>query len=182
MHIFSFMVVRSRDDARDDTIIAGGNRLQAPEVLRVAFSPLLGALARAGIELCSLVAGVTLAIAAIAASAQPPDRNTNVVPPPTSAEQSVSKSDEHRIVGKVLELDREAGRVKLATEEGVVTLEVPEPAVQTFRVGDTVSVSGQSIKFPSGSPYRTHRRGSDRGSGSSHHPSGTRTGLLAARS
>src|SRR5215470_3363797 len=74
--------------------------------------------ARAGMQLCSLAVGVALAVAAIAAYAQPSD--TPVVPPPTPAQQPVSKSDDHRIVGKVLELDRD--RVKLATEEGVVSL------------------------------------------------------------
>jgi len=113
-------------------------------------APLLVALSRASMELCSLAAGVALAVAAIAAYAQPSD--TPTVPPPTPVQQPVSKSDDHRIVGKVLELDREAARVKLATEEGVITLEVPEQAARAFRVGDTVSVSRSSIKLPSASP------------------------------
>jgi len=115
-----------------------------------AFAPLLAALAHAGMQLCSLFAGVALAVAAIAAYAQPSD--TSTVPPPTPVQQPVFKSDDHRIVGKVLELDREVGRVKLATEEGVITLEVPEQAARAFRVGDTVSVSTSSIKSPTASP------------------------------
>jgi hypothetical protein len=119
-----------------------------------SFALLLVALARARMQLCSLAAGVALAVAAIAASAQPSDKPTDSVPPSTRAQQLVSQSDEHRIVGKVLELDREAGRVKLVTEDGVITLEVPEQTARAFRVGDTVSVSRSSIKLPSASPRR----------------------------
>jgi hypothetical protein len=143
------MVGLGRHDAPHDKIVARANRLQPPG-LRLVSSRLLGTLARAGTQLCSLAAGVALALTAIAASAQPSD--TPTVPPPTPAQQPVSKSDDHRIVGKVLELDQEAGRVKLATEEGVITLEVPEQTARAFRVGDTVSVSRSSIKSPSASP------------------------------
>jgi hypothetical protein len=148
------MVGANGRDTLDKTIVAGGNRLRLPKALRLVWSsPLFGALARAGIELCALVGGVALAVAAIAASAQPSDKSTDSVPPPTRAQQLVSKSDEHRIVGKVLELDREAGRVKLATEEaGVVTLDVLGQAARAFRVGDTVSISRSSIKLRSASP------------------------------
>ena len=123
------------------------------------FAPLPAPLAHAGMRLCSLAAGVGLAVAAIAANAQP--SGTRTVPPPTPVQQPVSKSDDLRIVGKVLELDSEAGRVKLTTEEGVVTLEVPEQAARAFRVGDTVSVSRSSIRLPSASPRQTpsSRRG-----------------------
>src|SRR5262249_45987848 len=102
-----------------------------------SFASLLLALARARLQLCSLAAGVALAVATITASAQPSDSPT--VSPPTPVQQRVSKSDDHRIVGKVLELDREAGHVKLATEEGEITLEVPEQAARAFRLGDTIS-------------------------------------------
>jgi hypothetical protein len=96
---------------------------------------------------------VALALTAIAASAQPSNTPTDYVPPPTPAQEPASKSDEHRVVGKVLELDRDGGLVKLATEEGVVTLEVPQQAARTFRVGDTVSVPrSSSTEPPSGSP------------------------------
>lgn len=118
---------------------------------RNRYRTLHDAIARAAIELCSVFVGVGLAVAAIAASAQP-SHNTDSVPPPTPAQQPVSKSDEHRIVGKVLELDRDAGRAKLATDEGAVILDVPEQAVRAFRVGDTVSISESSIKLRSASP------------------------------
>jgi len=64
----------------------------------------------------------------------------------------VSRSDEHRVVGKVVELDRAEGLVKLRTEEGVVTVEVPEQAARVFRVGDTVSVPRSSTESPSAAP------------------------------
>jgi hypothetical protein len=140
VHISGFMVGR----------ICHGNRLRPSEKRRLV-SSLLGTLARAGIELCSMLVGVALAVAAIAASAQPSD-NIDSVAPPTPAQQPVSKSDEQRIVGKVLELDRDAGRAKLATDEGAVILDVPEQAVRAFRVGDTVSISESSIKLRSASP------------------------------
>jgi hypothetical protein len=141
-------------------------------------SPLFGALAHAGIELCALVGGVALAVAAIAASAQPSDTPTDSVPPPTRAQQLVPKSDEDRIVGKVLELDREAGRVKLATEEaGVVTFDVLGQAARAFRVGDTVSVSRSSIQIT-----KRIAVGSDRGSGSSDHEFRREAAFLAAHS
>jgi hypothetical protein len=144
------MVGPSRYETLDDTTVAGANRLLLPEGLRfVSSPPLAAALGRAGIQLCSLAVGVALALIAIAASAQPPD---TPIPPPTPAQQPVPKSDEHRIVGKVLELDRESGRVKLVTEEGVVILEVSEHVARAFRVGDTVSVPRSSSKPPSASP------------------------------
>ena len=101
---------------------------------------------------CSLALVAALALIAIAASAQPSDTPSDHLVPPTPAQQPASKSDEHRIVGKVLELDREAGRVKLATDEGVVTLEVPEHVARAFRIGDTVSVPRSSSESPSASP------------------------------
>jgi hypothetical protein len=143
------MVGPSCYDTLDATTVAALKRLPPREGLRLVSSPVLAALSRAGIQLCSLAVGVALALTAIAACAQPSD---TPIPPPTPAQQPVPKSDEHRIVGKVLELDRESGRVKLATEEGVITLEVPEQTARAFRVGDTVSVSRSSIKSPSASP------------------------------
>jgi hypothetical protein len=74
------------------------------------------------------------------------------MPRPTSSQQPVAKSDEHRLVGKVLELDRDRGLVKLATEEGVVTVEVPVRSARVFRIDDTVSVPRSSTESPSASP------------------------------
>jgi hypothetical protein len=102
----------------------------------------------------TVAALATLALTAIAgpASAQPSDTPSDYIFPPTPSQQPVSKSDEHRIVGKVLELDRDGGLVKLATEEGVVTVEVPARGARVFRIGDTVSVPRSSTESPSASP------------------------------
>ena len=80
------MVGANGRDTLDKTSVAGGNRLQLPKALRRLWSsPLFGALAGAGIELCTLVGGVALAVAAIAASAQPSDKSTDSVPPPNAS-------------------------------------------------------------------------------------------------
>jgi hypothetical protein len=104
----------------------------------------------------TLAAFAALALAAIAgpASAQRPDTPSDSVLPPTPSRPPVSRSDEHRIVGKVLELDGDAGLVKLDTAEGVVTVEVPPPTARAFHVGDTVSVPRSSSESPSASPRR----------------------------
>ena len=136
----------------DGAIVPYAGPRQLAEGRQLVSSPLLAALKRAAIKLCSFAAGVALALSAIAASAQPSGTPTDRVLPAMPAQQPVAKSDEHRIVGKVLELDREASRVKLETDECVVTLEVPEQAARAFRVGDTVSVSRSPMQSPSASP------------------------------
>src|SRR5262245_45623355 len=82
----SGMVGPSRYDTLDNIIVAGANRLRLPEGVRFVSSPLLAALGRAGIQLCSLAVGVALALIAIAASAQPSD---TPIPPSTPAHQPV---------------------------------------------------------------------------------------------
>jgi predicted nucleic acid-binding Zn ribbon protein len=62
------------------------------------------------------------------------------------------KSDEHRIVGKVLQIERDQGLAKLATDEGVLVVEVPSPTLRAFRIGDIVSVSRSGAESPSASP------------------------------
>jgi hypothetical protein len=65
----------------------------------------------------------------------------------------VSKSDEHRIVGKVVEIDRAQGRVKLATEDqGTVVTPAPATLLQAIRVGETISVPRAESPPPSASP------------------------------
>jgi len=105
-------------------------------------------------ECRSLTVLGALAITAFAGTttAQPSETPGKYVLPPVQAQQPVSKSDEHRIVGHVLELDRDGGLVKLATEEGVVTVKVPKEAARAFRINDTVSVPRSSTELPSASP------------------------------
>jgi hypothetical protein len=93
----------------------------------------------------SIMAVTTLAAPA---SAQPAGTPAEVVFPA----QPVSKSDEHRVVGKVLEVDRERQRVKLDSDEGIVVLWAPPRTVRAIRVGETVSVPRHLEEPVSASP------------------------------
>jgi hypothetical protein len=96
----------------------------------------------------SALAVVALTAVALQASAQPSDVPADPMRP------RVSRSDEHRIVGKVLQIDREAELMKLASDEGVLLVEVPRRVMGVFRVGDTVSVPRSAAESPSASPRR----------------------------
>ena len=101
--------------------------------------------------LAIVVAGVLLL--APGASGQSPPASDEVIVPPTKTHPPVAKSDQYRVVGKVLDIDRARGVVKLQTDsEGIV--EVPAPAItlQAFRVGETVSVARAPGSSPSASP------------------------------
>jgi hypothetical protein len=74
------------------------------------------------------------------------------VPPALSEDRPVSKSDEHRIVGKVLRIDRARGSVELATDEGVVVVPAPGRTLEIIKAGETVSVPRAASEFPSASP------------------------------
>ena len=93
--------------------------------------------------------------AVIPASAQRPDKpEEEIIVPPSRSRPAGPKSDEHRVVGKVLEIDREQRLVKLATDEGVVLVEAPALTLPALRVGDTVSVPRPEGESPSASPRR----------------------------
>jgi len=85
-------------------------------------------------------------------AAQPSSTPDIPTPPGRSQEEPVPKSDQHRIVGKVLQIDRAQGLVRLATEEGVLIVEAPPQALQTINVGDTVFVPRSAVAPPSASP------------------------------
>ena len=70
------------------------------------------------------------------------------------AETLVPKDDPNRIVGKVLQIDREQGIFRLATEEGVLIVQAPPQALQAVKVGDTVSVPRPATEPPSAPPRR----------------------------
>jgi hypothetical protein len=94
----------------------------------------------------------TITIAFPGFIAQLPGTPGNATPPTWRWQQDpVSKSDEHRVVGKVLSIDREHGLAKLATEDGVVDVRPPSQTLRAIRVGDTVSVP-RSGTAPSASP------------------------------
>ena len=93
------------------------------------------------------VVGMTaLAVPVFAQRSAPPG---GTIP---SQEEPAPKSDEHRIVGKVLQIDREQGFVKLATEEGILVVRAPIQALQAFNVGDIVSVPRSAAESPSTLP------------------------------
>jgi len=72
---------------------------------------------------------------------------------------SVSKSDEHRIVGRVLEIDRSRGFVTLQTADEGMRLVQPAPTVlAAIRVGDTISVPRAAAEGASALPRQQDRR------------------------
>jgi len=104
-----------------------------------------------------LPAGVVIMAIAVPVSAAaqgPGTPGDPTTPPGRSQEAPVSKSDQHRIVGKVLHIDREQGLVKLATEEGVLVVQPSPPMVHAVKVGDTVSVPRSAAEAPSASPRK----------------------------
>jgi hypothetical protein len=105
-------------------------------------------------KLSALVVVALTAITLFGGTAQPSRPPGNITPPPGRLQDEAppSKSDEHRIVGKVLHIDSERGLVKLETAEGVLTVQPPAPTLRVFRVGDTVSVPRSGAEPPSASP------------------------------
>lgn len=103
--------------------------------------------------LCALAVIGMMAVAISALSAQLPGTPGDVTTPPSRSQQgAVPKSDQHRIVGKVLEIDREQGLVKLATEEGALVVQASPPMVLAINVGDVISVPRSAAESPSASP------------------------------
>jgi hypothetical protein len=100
----------------------------------------------------SALSVLALTVIGVPAFAQRPGTPADPMPLSGQSQQPVSKSDEHRIVGKVLHIDQREGLVKLATEEGVLVVGVASPTLQTFRVGDVVSVPRAAAESPSASP------------------------------
>lgn len=94
------------------------------------------------------VAAMTAVV--LSAFAQTPGTPGNVPVLPERS-QPVSKSDADRVVGKVLHIDRDAGLVKLDSDEGVVVMKPPAQTLRAIRVGDTVSVV-RSVEAPSAPP------------------------------
>lgn len=97
---------------------------------------------------------VTMAIAGpMLAAAQPPGTPEDIPTTPGRSKQApISKSDQHRIVGKVLHIDREQGLVKLATEEGVLVVQPSPVMVRVIGLGETVSVPRSAAEPASASP------------------------------
>ena len=76
----------------------------------------------------------------------------DVVVPPTKSHPTVGRSDQHRVVGKVVDVDQRRSLIKLATEDqGVVEVAAPAMMIKAVRVGETVSVP-RGDNSPSASP------------------------------
>ena len=88
-----------------------------------------------------VVSLLALGTAATPALAQRERNTPRGAPVPWDPEPpAVAKSDEHRVVGKVLEIDREKRMVKLETEEGVRVVPAPPMTLAAIREGDVISV------------------------------------------
>jgi hypothetical protein len=100
-----------------------------------------------------LTAGVTPALAQR-------DRTTpRGVPLPWEPEApAVSKSDEFRLVGRVLEIDRGKRMVKLDTDEGVQVVPAPAMTIAAIREGDLISVPRSPDDAVNALPRQTPRR------------------------
>jgi hypothetical protein len=106
---------------------------------------------RAGLAF-TLGSVMTFAIVATT-TAQAPRGPDDVVVPPARSHPTVAKSDQHRLVGKVVDVDPARGVIKLATEdEGVLDVPAPAMTVKAVRVGETVSVPRPASRYPSASP------------------------------
>ncbi|HEV8141475.1 MAG TPA: hypothetical protein VGQ77_01355 [Methylomirabilota bacterium] len=112
----------------------------------------------------TLAALTVVAITALVlpAFAQTPGKPGNLPILPEQTPPLASKSDADRIVGKVLHIDRDAGLVKLDSDEGVVVVKPPEQLLRAVRVGETISVvrsvEAPSASSPSASPRTMPKR------------------------
>ena len=95
---------------------------------------------------------LTLVLALADSSFAQPPRPGDDVTPFFERKTGVSKSDAHRVVGKVLEIDRGRGRVKLQTDEGTQEVRPTALLLNAVRVGDTISVPRTGDEPASASP------------------------------
>jgi hypothetical protein len=104
------------------------------------------------LAILALTVGGALAVGPLAFGQMRPGSD-EVIVPPTRTHPTVTKSDQHRVVGKVVAVDRARGTLKLSTEdEGVVDAPAPAMMLAAVRVGDTVSVARSGSGAPSASP------------------------------
>jgi hypothetical protein len=96
-----------------------------------------------------LALGIVMLTTSPGLAADEPSRAQGVAVP---AQPPASKSDRHRVVGRVLQIDRTGGLVKLATDEGVVVVPAPALTLTVIQVGETVSVPRAADESPSALP------------------------------
>jgi hypothetical protein len=102
----------------------------------------------------ALAAVATMVVVASPALAQGP-RTPSDLAPIFEQSRPTSKSDAQRIVGKVLEIDRQHGRVKLSTDEGERVVQPNKQLLGAVRVGDMISVPRPSSDEPVSASPRT---------------------------
>ena len=88
----------------------------------------------------SALSAVTIIVFAQVSLAQPPRTPDDVTPLLERSQEPKSKSDAYRLVGKVVEIDRARGAVKLSTDEGERIVQPNSQLLGAIRVGDTISV------------------------------------------
>ena len=105
----------------------------------------------------SLIAVSLVAFAEDSLAQEPRTPDESIPAIERSLEAPKSKSDAYRLVGKVLEIDKAGGTVKLATDEGERVVRPNAQLLGAIRVGDIISVLRED-KPISASP-RTAPRG-----------------------
>jgi hypothetical protein len=103
---------------------------------------------------------VTASIAPALAQRDTPERKSpRGLPVPWQPEApTVSKSDQYRLVGKVLQIDRAKGLVKLDTDEGVRLVPAPATTLAAIREGDLISVPRSGDEPVNALPRQTPRK------------------------
>jgi hypothetical protein len=102
-----------------------------------------------------LLLGLTPVVTAQPRTPDKPGRTPDDVVPVLEAwrDEPKSKSDAHRLVGKVLAIDQQRGVVKLSTDtEGVREVKPHAMLLRAVRVGDTISVARSPDDAVSASP------------------------------
>jgi len=106
----------------------------------------------------ALIAAATTVTPALAQRPATPE----AVPFPEDVERKgPPKSDAYRLVGKVVEVDKAQGTIKLETDEGVRTVKPSPMLLAAARVGDMISVDRGGDAPVNASPRtepRTERR------------------------
>jgi hypothetical protein len=108
----------------------------------------------------ALVAVGLLACAQVSLAQTPrPENKDDDVTPLIERSQDApkSKSDAYRLVGKVLEIDKAGGAVKLATDEGERVVKPNAQLLAAIRVGDMISVPRSEEPPVNASPAATPR-------------------------
>ena len=106
----------------------------------------------------SVLTAVTIVAFAQVSLAQLPRTPDDVTPLLERSQEPKSKSDAFRLVGKVVEIDRARGAVKLSTDEGERIVQPTPQLLAAIRVGDTISVPRAEDPPVSATP-RTSPRG-----------------------